>query len=423
MRIVILSDRLPPEYSGGAEKVAWRLAQGLRDAGHHVEAITASHGPPRTEQRDGMCVHVLQSKPPGRLQSWRTLYHPGIVPRLHRLLHELAPDVVNAHNIQNYLSYAALPAARAAGAKVVFTAHDAMPFAYAKLTHHVSARFDAEHLPTAADYRLPPGYNLRQMRWRYNPFRNLLIRRLLDRFTDARVCVSEAHRLALEGNGLPHFRVVYSGVDCAAFQAAPENARRLKQRLGLAGRPVALFGGRVGSEKGAGPLFVALREVIKRVPDAALLILSSARPAPATIPDDLKSHVTWGGWLSGDDLAAAYALARVTLVPSMCFESAGMMALESMAAGTPVIGSPFGALPELIAHNETGYIVNPLDIRAFAGALGHLLEDAQAARDMGVAGAARVRARFSLAGQVQAMEQLFAGTLNVKAPEPQGEAP
>lgn len=415
MRIVILSDRLPPEYSGGAEKVAWRLAQGLRDAGHHVEAIAASSSP-RTEQRDGIRVHLLKSLPPGRLQSWRTLYHPGVVPRLHRLLLELDPDVVNAHNVQNYLSYAALPAAHAAGARVVFTAHDAMPFAYAKLTHHVSARFDAEHLPTAADYRLPPGYNLRQMRLRYNPFRNSLIRRLLTRYADARVCVSEAHRLAFEGNGLPHFRVVYSGVDCTAFQASPENVVRLTQRLGLEGRAVALFGGRLSREKGIGPLILALREVIKRVPDAALLILSGVKPTSAIIPDDLQSHVTWGGWLSGEELAAAYALARVTLMPSLCFELAGMMALESMAAGTPVIGSPFGALPELISHGETGYIINPLDVAAFAGALAHLLGDPQTAQHMGDVGSARVRARFSLACQVQAMEQLFAEVSGGRAP-------
>jgi glycosyltransferase involved in cell wall biosynthesis len=139
-----------------------------------------------------------------------------------------------------------------------------------------------------------------------------------------------------------------------------------------------------------------------------LLILSAVQPDPALIPDDLVSHVKWGGWLSGDELAAAYALAQVTLMPSMCFESAGMMALESMAAGTPVIGSPFGALPELIAHDETGYIINPLDTTSFAGAFAHLLGDPQAAQRMGDAGSARAQARFSLSCQVQAMERVYA---------------
>jgi hypothetical protein len=75
--------------------------------------------------------------------------------------------------------------------------------------------------------------------------------------------------------------------------------------------------------------------------------------------------------------------------------------IEAGAAGKPVIGTCFGGTPEIIINNQTGYIVNPLDIKALAGRIVELLNGPIKARSFGEAGCKRVREHFTLDRQVE----------------------
>src|SRR5690242_17596844 len=132
MRIVILNDRIPPENVGGAGEVAWTLARGLCESGHEVHVIAATDGRAFRKQRDGVATYHIHSQYPGRFQAWLSLYNPQTIQHVRRLLEQIRPDVVNAHNIHRDLSYASLLAAHHLGIPVVFTSHDVMPFAYGK---------------------------------------------------------------------------------------------------------------------------------------------------------------------------------------------------------------------------------------------------------------------------------------------------
>ncbi|HRE47309.1 MAG TPA: glycosyltransferase family 4 protein [Aggregatilineales bacterium] len=406
MKIVLLSDRIPPEHAGGGERVAWTLAGGLRDAGESVHVIAATQGAAFRAEREGIPTYHLHSAYPARWQAWRMVRNPLILRPLRKLLHEIQPDVLNAHVIHNHLSYAALTLAAEMGIPVVFTAHDVMPFAYGKLTHFVTPDVCAERPLTPKAYRLPPLYNLRRMRGRYNPLRTRRVRRILERDVQARIAVSKAMSSALAVNGFPPFEVVYSGIDPAAFTPDPARVEGLRAQFGLGGRRVILFGGRLSREKGVAPLLAALDIVAARVPNVTLLVLSNA-PLPAVAPT-LKAHLLRGGWLGGADLAAGYGMADVTVMPSICFESAGMMALESMAAGTPVVGSCFGGVPEIVGDGETGFTVNPLRVDDLAGALIRLLIDDDLRAQMGAAGQQRVAEQFLLKDMVHAIQNVFA---------------
>ena len=409
MRIALLSDRIPPEGRGGAEAVVWRLAAGLRASGHDVHLIAATPKDAFEEVRDGIPTHHIHAGYPERFRAWLSLWNPQTVGAFRRLLRRLRPDVVNAHNIHFYLSWHSLKVARAAGIGTVFSAHDVMPFAYGKLRHFV--RSDGRRIQLPADYRLPAGFNRRQNRFRYNPFRNPLIRHYLNTCASIRTAPSQALADALAANRLPAFEVVHNGIDVEEWSSV-DAARvdMLRRRLDLAGKQVILLAGRLSSHKGAAQLLAAMDRLGDALPKMRLLALTAGdieKQIPAGCRH-LKPLIRGGGWLDGDELRAAYHLADVVAVPTIAFDTFPTVNLEAMAAGKPVIASCFGGSPEAVVDGETGFIVNPLDTEALVNALRRLLDNPALRREMGRKGQARVRRRFSLARQRRRMTALYA---------------
>lgn len=415
MRILILSDRIPPENAGGAEKVAWSLAGGLRDAGHEVHVVAATFEPSFEAVREGIPTYHLHALYRMRFQAYRMIYNPQTAGGLRRLYDRIRPDIVNAHNVHNGLSYYSLTQAHRLGIPVVFSSHDVMPFAYNRLTHFVDPAVCGVQSPT--QYRLPPFYNLRQMRFRYNPLRNLVLRYILGHHVRLRTCVSAAHRQALEANGLPPFQVVHNGIARQQFQATPDAVERLRAKLGLQGRKVILFAGRLTRDKGSKQLLAALNRLVERLPGTLLLLLSRAGldEQGLNTPEFRhlrEAHVRSGGWLAGAELAAAYGLADVVAVPSICLDCFPTVNLEAMAAGKPVVATCYGGSPEAVADGETGYIVNPFDTAALADRLERLLRDDDLRVRMGAAARRRITDRFTLDQQVQAMLHLYDMAIN-----------
>jgi len=406
--IVILSDALPPETPGGAGQVAWQLGCGLIAAGQHVTFIAATTGPSRVETRQGITVHLLHSQYAMRWQAWLSLVNPETIRPLNILLRQLKPDVVNAHNVHQYLGYHSMVIGRFANAATVFTSHDVMPFAYGKLTHFIDpARPDQMD---GWNYRLPFGYNVRQMHLRWNPARNLSIRHTMRYYTDERIAVSQAHKQALEANRLPPFNVVYNGVDENFASVTDAGIEVLRQRLHLAGRRVILFGGRLNREKGDQQILAALRRIKHRVPNVTLLVL--AQPSGYTTRlvrenPDLAQEIVLGGWLEGAELASAFRLADVVASPSVCFETFMMVNIEGMLAGTPPVTTCFGGPPEVVRDGETGFVLNPYNIDALADRLTRLLTDEPLRRQMGEAGRQHVLNHFTLKQQVDATFEIY----------------
>ncbi len=397
MHIVILSDTLPPDSPGGAGKIAWLLGQGLIGAGQRVTFITSSTGPSRVEVRQGIPVHVLYSKYPERFVAWLSLFNPWTVWPLNRLLRELKPDVVHAHNIHQHLSYHSMVIGHASKAATVFTSHDVMPFAYAKLDRFIDPKCPDQM--DGWDYRLPFGYNWRQARLRWNPARNLSVRHTMKHYTDMRIAVSYAHKAALEANGLPPFDVVYNGIDIRDFEAADAGMMVLRQRYKLEGQRVILFGGRINIAKGEAQLMAALRQVKQKVSNFRLLVL--ARPSVHTERmlhehADLAEHIVLGGWLDGVELATAYRMADIVASPSVYADPFPTVNLEGMAAGAVPVTTCFGGSREAVIDGETGFVVNPYDIEALADRMVRLLTDEPLRQRMAEAGRARYLQQFTL---------------------------
>lgn len=414
MRILLLNDRIPPENRGGAGVIVWQLASALKDAGHDIHIIAATEKQSFNEIREGIPTYHLQVNYPSRWRAWLSLYNPQVNKALRKLYQEIQPDIVNAHNIHQYLTYHSIRIAHKMGFPTVFTSHDVMPFAYHKMSYFIQG----EKCTETPDYRLPPFFNLKQMRFRYNPFRNIVIRHILKNHTQKRIAPSQELCNAHQANDLPEFSCVHNGIAVEKFQVSPEVVDTLRQRLGLEGHKVILFAGRLTGAKGTKPLLEALEIVVKDIPETRLLVLSSI-----SLDEQLKQHkfqsiekyIKIGGWLSGEELAAAYHLADIVAAPSIIFDTFPTVNLEAMATKTPVIATCFGGSHEAVIDGETGYIINPFDSQMIADKLRILLSGEALSQKMGQAGYERVTTQFSMQKQVEDTLAIFKAAIESKA--------
>lgn len=411
MRIVLLNDRIPPEGRGGAESVIWRLSQGLFQAGHDVHVICTTPQASFEEIRDNIPTYHIHADYPKRFRAWLSLWNPQTVKPLKQLLSRIQPDVVNAHNIHFYLSYHTLKIAHDLGIRTVFSSHDVMPFAYTKLTHFI--RSDTHEMNLPDDYRIPLGFNLRQNRFRYNPFRNHIICYYLRHYATVRTAPSQALADAHLANHLPSFQVIHNGIDIDQWQTVdPSLVDTLAKRLQLQDKKIILMAGRLTSHKGTIQLLSAMERLADILPEMRLLVLTSGdidKQIPKAF-QHLRPFVVSGGWLNGEELIAAYHLADMAVVPSVIFDSFPTVNLEAMAVGLPVIATCFGGSQEVVLDGKTGYIINPLDIDTFADRLHTLLTNRDLRQKMGQHGQERIRSQFTLAHQIEKMIALYQHT-------------
>jgi glycosyltransferase involved in cell wall biosynthesis len=293
----------------------------------------------------------------------------------------------------------------------VLQVHDVMPVCHQKMFCHLDERLAPGD---AVVYRNGPVKCAMCVRGRYNPLRNRTIRRVLARDVDRLVAVSEQMGRVLAANGIGPSSTIFNGLPADGPEPPPATVDALRERLGLAGRRVIFYGGRLDRLKGGLELVRALARVRRTVPESVILAVGEALPGFYEELEALAGNLglrralVRAGWLTGDELAAAYRLADVVATPSLCFESFGLLNLEAMAASRPVVASMWGGPADVVEDGVTGYLVNPLQVGALADRLGRLLVDDELARTMGVAGRRRFEQHFTLEGQVDRTLELFA---------------
>ena len=109
----------------------------------------------------------------------------------------------------------------------------------------------------------------------------------------------------------------------------------------------------------------------------------------------MDGRVMFKGWLGPEQLARELADASIVVVPSLWPEPFGLVGIEALAAGRPVIASATGGIADWLDDGVSGLCVTPGDVDALAHALNELLADPQRQRTMGLAGRESVNLRFS----------------------------
>lgn len=410
MRILLANDLYGRSSAAG---VAVTLAEGLAAKGHQVAFLATVQKPELAGLSDEGGIPVRRAFTPPyalRFKSWRSLKNPAGSAAMAAAVAEFKPQVVHVHNLHIHLGYDALAAAGASGAQVLLHVHDVMPFCHQKLFCHLDERI---HPGDEIHYQAGPLKCPLCVKARWNPFRNGTIRRVLDQHVHRLLAVSAEMARALADNGMPGATVVSNGLPDPP-PAAPASVAALSARLGLAGRKLILHGGRLDRLKGSLELVQALEQVLRKVPDAALFLVGDALPGfrdeilalarRLGLPED---RLIFAGWLSGDELAAAYELAQVVASPSLCFESFGLMNLEAMLRGKPVLASLWGGPSNVVLDGVTGFLVNPLHVDVMAARLVAILSDPERATALGRAGRIRAREVFSQSAMVDAVESVY----------------
>jgi rhamnosyl/mannosyltransferase len=372
MRILHIGKYYPP-YQGGMETVLENLVLGLMEAGQEVAVLVAGQGPSQVREA---IVHQEGTADLVRLANlgvWNSQpLTPGIVSALRRLLTQFRPDLVHLH-LPNPLLGAAW---RLLG---LFPGHPALP-PYV-VWHHADIT------------------------------RQKLGRRLLA--PSVRHLLENARGICVSSDSLVHgspvltrfsekIRVVPFGLDPAPWASVTSD---------FSGR--FLFVGRLVRYKG---LEVLLKAVAK-VPQVRLDLVGEGplkRDLASTLTRlRLGDRVRLRGALSSAELLTAMSTAKGLVLPSLdASETFGLVQLEAMAAGLPVIASDLDTgVREVGVHGLTGLLVAPGQVAPLAEALDRLDRDPALARQLGSAGRARFMAQFTRQKMIDNLMQWYISLL------------
>ncbi|MFZ4641408.1 MAG: glycosyltransferase family 4 protein [Nodosilinea sp.] len=184
------------------------------------------------------------------------------------------------------------------------------------------------------------------------------------------LCTSTAMRVELSEHGVERLAVWQRGVDTDLFRPAlASQAMRDRLSQGHSQAPLLLYIGRLSAEKEID----RIKPVLEAIPGARLALVGDGpyrSELEAHFADTLTHFV---GYLAGEDLASAYASADAFIFPSRT-ETLGLVLLEAMAAGCPVVAANSGGIPDIVTDGVNGFLFDPKDETGAITATRRLLE-------------------------------------------------
>ncbi|MCI0463519.1 MAG: glycosyltransferase [Gemmataceae bacterium] len=235
--------------------------------------------------------------------------------------------------------------------------------------------------------------------------------RLVLRWLDAVVCVSEGQAVKVRQTGVPPERavVIRNAIDPDAF-AHPDPAAR-KELDALFGRPphrIVGAAGRLSPEKGFDQLIDAVALVTRTAPDVGFVLFGDGPLREALARRIVESGLAGRFVLAGFRADVGRFLPHLDVgVLSSFTEGLPVILLETMAAGVPVVSTAVGGTPEVIEDGVSGYLVPPGSPEALAQRILDMLADEAMRLEMGQRGQQRVRAEFTFAAQSVQYQRLF----------------
>jgi glycosyltransferase involved in cell wall biosynthesis/predicted metal-dependent phosphoesterase TrpH len=310
-------------------------------------------------------------------------YYPGLsigVPSLPAAVQLLADGGFDAIHVcsPGPAGIAGVLVARALGLPLVGSYHT-------ELTAYAGLRSGAQHATDAMAFAVGAFYNA----------------------CDVVLSPSSASDAALDRIGMPEEQIVRwdRGVDTARFDPSLRGTRLLAPR-----RLEVLYSGRITREKGAELLADAFLRAYERDPRLHL-VLAGGGPEQEQLAERLGAHATFLGWLSGTELARAYANADLFLFPSAT-DTFGQVILEAQASGLPVVAVAEGGPLSLIEDRVTGLLCEA-SVPALADALLELAASPLLRESLSRAALASVRERT----WERALARLGGGYRRVLSPE------
>ena len=390
MRVCLVSQEYPPGYVGGIGTQTRVKAQGLLARGHEVEVLTAGHesGPPLSTRADaGVTVHALM--PPGgrfavhHTETYWLGYTWAVLGALRTLTEERTYDVID------FPDY---------GAEGLAFQLDREPESSTAVVVHLHGPLSmfSEQIgwPEAGDPLL-----------RLGTFMEDMSIETADGLLAASRSVAELteRRNAIDPERID---VVAGAVDSDFFTPAPAG------RDGRDGVRL-LFVGNVADNKGVRVVLDAFARLAPDHPDLVLTIAGAAEEGAAEELSERAARAGVGeriellGFVEHDRLPDLYRAADLFAAPSRYEGGLGLVYLEAMACGLPVVAATSGGTVEAVAQGETGLLVQRDDVGETARAIGTLLLDGDLRARIGAAARQRVLELFAPAPYAEKVEHAY----------------
>jgi 1,2-diacylglycerol 3-alpha-glucosyltransferase len=355
VRVGLVTDFYYPWIAGPSAAIR-NLAHGLADRGHEVHVLAPSPTGPRGRECDGQ---VFVSRIPTMPVPVGYRLRASVLPRgVGRWLAEIGPDVVHVHH-PFPISAQAVFTARREGVPVIATNHT-IPSCSLYGLRRTGAIYHTAHAAFA--------------RW---------IVYLLNQCDCVTTPTDTAARLLSDLGFTRPVTTISNGIDCSRFSPRPPDDH-LRHRLGLDGRPVVLYTGRLDSEK---DMDTWLRAAASCAESADVQFVVGGEGAERSRLEAFGQRIGLGprvrfiGYVEDDDLPALYRLATVYFITSSV-ELQSITTLEAVCSGLPVVAANAGALPELARPNANGFLFESGDHVAAARALSGVLTDNQSRERM-----------------------------------------
>ncbi len=211
--------------------------------------------------------------------------------------------------------------------------------------------------------------------------------------------------------------VIPPGVDTARF-GPPEDKCALKRKFGFPAGPLAATLGRLDARKGFDLFVRAAAQLLTAGEQLSFALSAGAARDPREeehaklqrVVEELAlgDRFRWLNVLPQEELPSFYGAADVFVMPSR-YELFGIVMLEAMACGVPVVATRFGGPAEVIEDGKDGILVDPTDISALVGALRELLLDAERCAAMGRRARGKVELGYSWKVSAQRHWELYGG--------------
>ncbi|HEY6013266.1 MAG TPA: glycosyltransferase family 4 protein [Candidatus Limnocylindrales bacterium] len=345
MKIGLVCPYIYPESGGVAQHVRF-LYENLRLRGHDVRIITASHGPQRASEGDILRIGVGFSMPTNGSVGTLT-FSPRYIVQVRRMIERERFDLLHFHEpFVPFLSLFLLRESRSVNVA----------------TFHAYAGFSPSY---ELGSRVMGGYAAR---------------------LHGRIAVSAAARHFIDRFFPGDYKVIPNGVDVPRFASAVPIARWQD------GTPNVLFVGRHEPRKGLLDLLKAHRILRKTGAGNRLLVVGSGpqeREARRYVATRGLQEVEFLGRVSDGEKAQLFRTVDVFAAPATGRESFGIVLLEAMAAGAPIVASDIHGYKGVVRRGREGLLVPPHEPKELAAAIARLLADPALRAQMSAAGRLR----------------------------------
>ncbi len=363
MEILMLTWEYPPNKVGGVAAHVEDLSKTLNEMGHDITVITFGEEE-ESEVKDGIEVHRINAKEGPDITSWVLMSNHRMQKKGVELLKEKDFDIIHAHD------WSAVPAA--ASLKEVTDAPMVTTLHSLERSRVGSIHSDMSKL-------------INDLEW-YGAYE-----------ADKVITVGEdirdeiLHHFSVPEEKLHH---VPNGVFADKFQ----KGNSVRDEIALDWEIPVLFVGRLCHQKGVRHLIEAMPKVLDKKPEVKFIVAGGGggvdhyRNMAESIGVDDKAY--FPGFVPDDQLIDLYNSVDATVMPSV-YEPFGIVALESMSAGTPVVGSHVGGIKQTVVHEWTGLHVEPANPDSIAWGIEKAISDPTWNDWMGKNGKKRAEEKFT----------------------------